>query len=147
MHQSPAQAAMREQSGRHKLIQCDVGGGIEDLCICPLIVSVEDKDVLSVHQLSPGLAKVGVDQRVDASENLRRAHCVGPSKSKCPNVYSVRDRKRKKAPNRPINPIDCRLGSWTRSKEYRAIPVGSRRISQEFQRRKSPIYTPAALKA
>src|ERR1041385_4437691 len=42
--------------------------------------------------------------------------------------------------------MDCKLGSCAHSKEYSAIPRGSRKISQEFQWRKRPIYTPALLK-
>src|SRR5215207_6394503 len=92
------------------------------------------------------LAKVlGVSLAV-VRTNLRKAHFAGLSDTKWPNVYSVIYRNKKNALNRPINPIDCRLGSCTRWKEYRAMPVGSRRISQEFQRRKRPMYTPAALK-
>ena len=42
--------------------------------------------------------------------------------------------------------MDCRLGFWTPVKVYSAMPVGLRKISHEFQRRKRPIYTPALLK-
>lgn len=41
----------------------------------------------------------------------------GLSNNKCPNVYSVIYKNKKNAPNSPIKPIDCRLGSWTRWKE------------------------------
>src|SRR5688572_12753023 len=131
MDERAAQSAVRESRRCQKLFLRDARCRVQDLCIRPLIVSVENEDIWLVHGFR-------------SCNAIYLSRCNQPcfadlSDNKCPKVYSVIYKNRKNSPNRLVKPTDCRLGFWARSSVYRAISVGLRRISQEFQRRKRPI--------